>query len=97
MKERAQELGLWRGPSLHACDRLSLPRKDSDLASFGQALYYLGLVICVMYTCFSELSRVAVLLPIVVPIPPAVCPEAEYIHLEQNRTGQIIHTPNALF
>lgn len=90
IKEREQEQGLdgWvisgSFPS-YLLYRLSLPRKDGDLASFGQALYDLGFVICVMDTCFTELSRVAVLLPVVVPVPPAVCPKPEYIHLDQNR------------
>lgn len=72
--------------------------KDGDLASFGQAFYDLGFVIRVMDSCFTELSRITVLFPVVVPVTPVVCAKAEYIHLDQNRnTGQIIQTLNALF
>lgn len=98
IKEKEQEQGLrgrlvgwsidqWLLPST----LLSLSRKNCDLASFGQVLYDLSLIICIMNTCFTELSRVAVLFPVVVPVPPAVCTKAKYIHLDiKQRTDEII-------
>lgn len=38
-----------------------------------------------MDTSLPELSGVAVLFPVVVPVSPAVCPETKHIHLEESR------------
>ena len=66
---------------------LSLPREHGDLAGLNQVLDDLGLIVGVMDPRLPELSRVAVLLPIVVPVSPAVSAKPKHIHLR----CQIIH------
>lgn len=59
----------------------SLPRKDGDLASLGQRVNDLSLIVSIMDPRLTELSGITVLLPVVMPISSAVCAKAEYIHL----------------
>lgn len=56
-----------------------------DFSGLGQPLNDLGLVVCVVDAGLPELSGVAVLLPVVVPVPTAVRPEAEDVDLEDTR------------
>lgn len=64
------------------------PRKYSDFASLGQLLDDLGLIVRVMDAGLPELSGIAVLLPVVVPVSPTVCPKTKDIHLrEEIQTG----------
>lgn len=65
-----------------------LPREDGDLSSLGQLLDHLGLVVRVVDAGLPELSGVAVLLPVVVPVPTAVGPEAKDVDLEDSRANQ---------
>lgn len=60
-------------------------REYSDFASLGQPLDDLGFVVCVVDAGLPELSGVTVLLPVVVPVSPAVCPETKHIHLEESQ------------
>lgn len=60
------------------------PREYSDFASLGQPLDDLGFIVGVMDTGLPELSGVAVLLPVVVPVSPAVRSKTKDIHLEES-------------
>lgn len=62
-----------------------LPGEDGDLAGLGQPLDYLGLVVGVVDPGLPEFSRVAVLLPVVVPVSTAVGPKAKDVDLEDSR------------
>lgn len=64
--------------------RWLLPREHGDLAGLGQPLDDLGFVVRVVDAGLPEFSRVAVLLPVVVPVPTAVRPKAEDIDLEDS-------------
>lgn len=59
------------------------PREYSDFAGLGQPLNDLGFIVSIMDASLPELSGVAVLFPVVVPVSPAVCPETKHIHLEE--------------
>lgn len=65
-----------------------LPGEDGDLAGLGQPLDDLGLVVGVVHAGLPELARVAVLLPVVVPVPAAVGAEAKDVDLEDGRARQ---------
>lgn len=69
------------------------PRKYSDFASLGQKLDNVGFIVCVVDTGLPELSWVAVLLPVVVPVSTAVCSKTKHIYLEENRRecGKVQH------
>ena len=59
-----------------------LSTEYSDFARLGQTLDDLGFVVCIVDASYAELTRVAVLLPVVVPVTPTVCPETKHIHLQ---------------
>lgn len=61
----------------------SFPRKHCDFPGFGQILNDLRFVVCVVNAGLPELPRVAVLLPVVVPVSSAVCSKAEHINLKE--------------
>lgn len=61
------------------------PREYSDFASLSQPLDDLSFVVCVVDAGLPELPGVAVLLPVVVPVSPAVRPEAKHIHLQESQ------------
>lgn len=63
----------------------SFPRKHCDFPGFGQILNDLRFEVCVVNAGLPELPRVAVLLPVVVPVSSAVCSKAEHINLEERR------------
>ncbi|TNN71123.1 Alanine--tRNA ligase, cytoplasmic [Liparis tanakae] len=74
----------------------SFSREYSDLASLGQVLDDLGFVVGVVDAGLPELSGVAVLFPVVVPIPPAVCPETKHIHLRESQEALVIQTRSSV-
>lgn len=61
----------------------SFSGKDGDLAGFGQRVNDLGLVVGIVDPRLAELSRIAVLFPVVVPVSSAIGAEAKYIHLHR--------------
>lgn len=65
------------------------PREYSDFASLGQPLDDLGFVVSVVDAGLPELSGVAVLLPVVVPVSPAVRPETKHINLEESQRASV--------
>lgn len=74
----------WRNKPSRGTQGL-FPREYSDFARLSQPLDDLGLVVGVVDSSLPELSRVTVLLPVVVPVSPAVGPEAKDVHLEERR------------
>lgn len=65
------------------------PREYCDLSGLGQPLDDLGFVVCVVNAGLPELSGVAVLLPVVVPVSSTVCAETEDVDLEGEREGRL--------
>lgn len=65
-----------------------IPWEDGDLSGPGQLLDDLGLVVGVVDAGLPELSGVAVLLPVVVPVPTAVGPEAKDVDLKDSTANQ---------
>ena len=59
-----------------------LPGVNCYLAGLGQPLDDLRFVVGVVNPRLAELPRVAVLLPVVVPVTATVGPEAKHVHLE---------------
>ena len=59
----------------------SVPSVDLDLAGLGQHVDDVGLEVGVMHARLPELARVPVILPVVVPVAPAVGPEPVHVHL----------------
>lgn len=68
--------------------RWLFPREHGDFAGLGQPLDDLGFIVRIVDPGLPELSRVAVLLPVVVPVSTAVRPKAEDIDLEDS-TGPL--------
>lgn len=60
----------------------SFPREYCDFSGLGQLLNDLSFIICIVDAGLPELPRVAVLLPVVVPVSSAVRPEAKHVHLK---------------
>lgn len=69
---------------------LLFPREYSDFASLGQPFNDLGFIVCIMDASLSELSRIAILLPVVMPVSPAVRPKTEHIHLKESEVGKCV-------
>ena len=65
------------------------PREYSDFASLGQPLNDLGFIVSIMDAGLPELSGVAVLLPVVVPVSPTVRPKTEDVHLDEIDKKQV--------
>lgn len=61
---------------------------DLDLAGLGQHVDDVGLEVGVVHAGLPELARVPVILPVVVPVAPAVGPEPVHVHL-QGRAAQV--------
>ena len=59
----------------------SVPSVDLDLAGLGQHVDDVRLEVGVVHARLPELARVPVILPVVVPVAPAVGPEAVHVHL----------------
>lgn len=59
----------------------SVPPVNLNLAGFGQHVDDVCLEVSVMHPCLPELPGVAVVLPVVVPVAPAVGAEPEDVHL----------------
>lgn len=66
----------------------SVASVDLDLAGLSQHVYDVGLEVGVVHAGLPELARVPVILPVVVPVAPAVGPEPVHVHL-QGRTAQV--------
>lgn len=61
---------------------------DLDLAGLGQHVDDVGLEVGVVHAGLPELARVPVILPVVVPVAPAVGPKPVHVHL-QGRAAQV--------
>lgn len=59
----------------------SVASVDLDLAGLGQHIDDVGLEVGVVHTGLPELARIPVILPVVVPVAPAVGPEPVHVHL----------------
>lgn len=70
---------------IHTVLRCLFPGEYSDFASLRQPLDDLGFIVGIVDAGLPELSGVAVLLPVVVPVSSTVCPESKHIHLEESR------------
>lgn len=70
---------------IHTVLRCLFPGEYSDFASLCQPLDDLGFIVGIVDAGLPELSGVAVLLPVVVPVSSTVCPESKHIHLEESR------------
>lgn len=57
------------------------PGEYSDFAGLSQSLDDLGFIVGIMDAGLPELAGVAVLLPVVVPVPAAVSPKTKHVHL----------------
>lgn len=67
------------------------PREYGDFAGLGEPLNDLSFEVGIVDPGFPELSGVAVLLPVVVPVSPAVRPKTKHIHLITNVQGKEQH------
>lgn len=65
--------------------RWLFPREHGDFAGLGQPPHDLGFVVGIVDPGLPEFSGVAVLLPVVVPVPTAVRPKAKDVDLEDSR------------
>ena len=61
------------------------PREDGDFASLGQLLNDLRFKVSIVDAGLPELSGVAVLLPVMVPVSSAVRPKSKHIDLEESK------------
>lgn len=66
----------------------SVASVDLNLAGLGQHVDDVGLEVGVVHAGLPELARVPVILPVVVPVAPAVSPEPVHVHL-QGRAVQV--------
>lgn len=64
----------------------SVASVDLDLAGLGQHVDDVGLEVGVVHSRLPELPRVPVILPVVVPVAPAVGPEPVHVHLQGRAT-----------
>lgn len=62
-----------------------------DFARFGQSLNNLSLIVSIMHAGLPELSGIAVLFPVVVPVATAVCSKTKHIHLKKKKESQKVH------
>lgn len=60
----------------------SVASVDLDLAGLGQHVDDVGLEVGVVHSRLPKLARVPVILPVVVPVAPAVGPEPVHVHLQ---------------
>lgn len=77
----SEHLGLpWKGESPSWA--LSSSMEDLDFVDGGQDGGHIRLEVAIMHTCLAESPCRGVGLPIVMPVPFAVCPEAIEVHLQ---------------
>lgn len=72
---------------------------NTDLVSLFQDVHNVGLKVCIVHSSFPELSSIAVVLPVVVPVAMAVCPEPKDVDLspgEGKKTHSLGGTPDNL-
>lgn len=64
---------------------------NTDLISLLQDVHNVGLKVCIVHSGFPELSSIAVVLPVVVPVAMAVCPKPKDVDLSPGK-GKKTHS-----